>query len=265
MALAPEPAVLDVSPSGVAVVTLNRPEQRNAFDELTMSALAEHFETLKGADHVRIVFLRGAGEAFSWGDDIAWLRRAAAHSPAENEADALALARLLRRFHDLPQLTVALVHGAAMGSAVGLVAAADWAIATTDTRFRFPEVRLGLTPGVIAPYVIEAMGARATRGLFASALPFDAKDALRYGLVNELAADAAGLDSAMKRFAGLAMEDAPGAIAEAKALVRLAVEHRSEDALAKEVAKRTARRMASQELREGVAALLEKRRPEWDA
>src|SRR5262249_15898823 len=133
MTSSPDPVLLDVSPEGVAIVTLNRPEKRNAFDELMIGGLRETFETLKGADHVRVVFLRGAGESFCAGADIDWMQRAATYSEEDNETDALALARMLQHLHELPQLTVALVHGAAMGGGAGLVAACDIAVALKDT------------------------------------------------------------------------------------------------------------------------------------
>ena len=151
MSLSPDPVLLDVTPEGVAVVTLNRSEKRNAFDELMIGGLTQTFETLKGADHVRIVFLRGAGESFCAGADIDWMQRAAAFSELDNETDALTLARMLQHLHELPQLTVALAHGAAMGGGAGLVAACDIGVALRDTKFRFSEVRLGLTPATISP------------------------------------------------------------------------------------------------------------------
>ncbi|MBI1251064.1 MAG: enoyl-CoA hydratase/isomerase family protein [Alphaproteobacteria bacterium] len=265
MSLAPEPVILGVSPSGVAEVLINRPHKRNAFDELVVQQLAEAFETLKGADHVRVVFLRGAGDTFSAGADLDWMKRQGERSRDDNEADALALARMLKSLHDLPQLTVALVDGAAMGGGAGLVAASDYAIATARAQFRFSEVRLGLTPATISPYVIEAIGARNARALFASALPFDAAAAQRYGLAHEIVADAAGLESAMKRIAGLAVENAPGAVADAKALVRYVAEHKLDDHVLKETAKRIAARRASEEGREGLDAFLNRRAPNWSA
>lgn len=264
MSQAPDPVLLDLSPAGVAVVTLNRPAKRNAFDEFLIAALSEAFETLHGADHVRIVFLRGAGEAFSAGADLDWMRRQGQHSRADNEADAHEMAKMLKRLHDLPQFTVALVHGYAMGGGCGLVAACDHAVATETAQFRFSEVRLGLTPATISPYIVEAIGPRAARGLFASALPFDATRAFELGLVSEVVDGEEGLDSAMKKLAGLAFENAPGAVADAKKLVRDIAGHRIDDGLGKETAKRIAERRASEEGKEGVAAFLERRRPSWD-
>lgn len=265
MTLAPDPVLLDVSPEGVAVVLLNRAHKKNAFDELTIAALAEAFETLRGADHVRIVFLKGAGDTFSAGADLEWMKRQGEHSTADNEADALALAKMLKALHDLPLFTVALVDGAAMGGGAGLVAAADYAVATQGAKFRFSEVRLGLTPATISPYVVEAIGARHARALFASAAPFDALDALRYGLIHEIVDGEPGLESAMKRLSGLAFENAPGAVADAKALVRAVAGHAIDDRIGRETAKRIAARRASDEGREGLAAFLEKRKPNWSA
>ncbi len=264
MTLAPDPVLLDVSPEGIAVVTLNRPAKRNAFDELLIAGLSEAFETLHGADHVRIVFLRGAGEAFSAGADLDWMRRQGEHSRSDNEADAYEMAKMLKRLHDLPQFTVALVHGFAMGGGCGLVAACDWAVATTNAQFRFSEVRLGLTPATISPYIVEAIGPRAARGLFASAAPFNAQRAYELGLVTELAEHEAGLESALKRLAGLAVENAPGAVSDAKKLVRDVTGHKIDESLGKETAKRIAARRASDEGKEGTTAFLERRKPSWD-
>lgn len=265
MTLAPDPVLLDVSLEGVAVVTLNRPEKRNAFDELMIAGLAEHFETLKGADHVRMVFVRGAGETFCAGADIEWMRRGGERTIEDNEADALALARMLKHLHELPQLTVALVHGAAMGGGAGLVAACDVAVALKTTQFRFSEVRLGLTPATISPYVIEAIGPRWAKALFATAESFDGAYAEKIGLVQYAVEDDAEMTATMENLSKLALAAAPGAVADAKALVRFVAGHKVDDSLAKETARRIAQRRASPEGREGLAAFLEKRQPEWNS
>lgn len=265
MTLAPDPVLLDVSPEGVAIVTLNQPEKRNAFDELMIANLSETFETLKGADHVRVVFIRGAGRTFCAGADIDWMRRGGDRTLEDNEKDALALARMLRHLHELPQLTVAVAHGAAMGGGAGLVAACDVAIAVKDTKFRFSEVRLGLTPATIAPYVVEAIGPRWAKALFASGESFDAAWAEKIGLVQYTVEDEAGLKSMMEHVSDLALAAAPGAVADAKALVRFVTGHKIDDAVSKETAKRIAARRASGEGKEGLAAFLEKRKPEWNS
>lgn len=258
------PVILDVSPAGVAVVLLNRPAKRNAIDEQVIAQLTDAFETLKGADHVRIVFLRGAHGTFCAGADLDWMKRQGERDRTDNESDALDLARMLRALHDLPQFTVALVEGAAMGGGSGLVAASDWAVATKEAQFRFSEVRLGLTPATISPYVVEAIGARNARALFASALPFDAAAAQRFGLVHEIVEDSSALEDVMKRLAGLAMENAPGAVADAKKLVRDVAGHKVDDGLLRDTAKRIAARRASDEGKAGLAAFLERRRAPWD-
>jgi methylglutaconyl-CoA hydratase len=263
MTLAPEPVLFDASLEGVAVITLNRPEKRNAFDELMIAQLAEQFETLKGADHIRVVFLRGTGETFCAGADVDWMRRGGERTFEDNEADALSLARMLKHLHDLPQLTVALVQGAAMGGGVGLVAACDVAVALKETRFRFSEVRLGLTPATIAPYVIEAIGPRWAKALFATADVFDGVRAEKIGLVQYAVQDDDELQGMMKYLTDLALAAAPGAVADAKALVRLIAGHKIDDALGKETAHRIAQRRASREGQEGLAAFLTKRKPDW--
>jgi methylglutaconyl-CoA hydratase len=265
MSLEPEPVQLDVSSEGIAVLTLNRPEKRNAFDELMIANLSEHFETLKGADHVRAVFVRGAGETFCAGADIDWMKRGGERTEEDNEADALALARMLKHLHDLPQLTVALVHGAAMGGGAGIVAACDVAVAVKDTKFRFSEVRLGLTPATISPYVVEAIGPRMARALFASAESFDGAYAERINLVQYTVEDEAGLTSMMEHLSDLAMGAAPSAVADSKALVRLVQGHAIDEHLLKETARRIAKRRASSEGREGLKAFVEKRKPEWNS
>ena len=265
MSTSPDPVLLDVSPEGIAVVTLNRPEKRNAFDELMIGGLRETFETLKGADHVRAVFLRGAGDSFCAGADVDWMQRAAAYTEEDNETDALLLARMLQHLRDLPQLTVALVHGAAMGGGAGLVAACDIGVALKDAKFRFSEVRLGLTPATISPFVVEAIGERWAKALFVTAEGFDGAFAERIGLVQYAVASGEELQAMMEHLSELALAAAPSAVADAKELVGYVAAHRIDDSLAKETARRIAKRRASAEGKEGLAAFLAKRKPEWNA
>lgn len=276
MTLEPERVLLDVSSEGIAVVTLNSPAKHNAFDELMIAALSEHFETLKGADHVRAVFIRGAGEMFCTGADLDWLKRGGERVEEDNEADALSLARMLKHLHELPQLTVALVHGGAMDTGVGLVAACDVAVAVKHTKFRFSDVRLGLTPAAISPYVVEAIGPRMARALFATAEGFDGGYAEKIGLVQYTVAGEDGLTQMMDYLSELALAAAPGAVAESKALVRFLVDdvtrvralptgHVIDEHVMKETARRIAKRRASSEGLEGLKAFLEKRKPEWNS
>jgi methylglutaconyl-CoA hydratase len=265
MSLEPDPALMEETGEGIAVITLNRPAKRNAFDELMIANLSEHFETLKGADHVRAVFIRGAGETFCAGADIDWMKRGGERDEKENEADALDLAHMLKKLHDLPQLTVALVQGAAMGGGAGIVAACDVAVAVKSAKFRFSEVRLGLTPATISPYVVEAIGPRMARALFASAEGFDGAYAENIGLAQYTVDDEAGLTSMMEHLSDLALGAAPGAVADSKALVRYVAAHDIDEHLLKETARRIAKRRASSEGREGLKAFLEKRKPEWNS
>lgn len=263
MTLAPDPVLLDVTPDGVAVVTLNRAAKRNAFDEQMIAALSDTFETLRAADHVRVVFLRGAGATFCAGADLEWMRRQGQHSREDNETDARALAHMLKALYDLPQLTVALAHGAAMGGGAGLVAACDVAVARADTQFRFSEVRLGLTPATISPYVVEAIGPRWARALFTTAETFDGRFAEKIGLVQYAVDTDADLEAMMRMLANLAFEAAPGAVAASKDLVRDVAGKPITEALGRDTARRIADRRASAEGKEGIAAFLERRAPSW--
>ncbi len=259
-----ESVLLDVSPEGVAVVRINRPEKRNAFDESVIAGLADAFETLKGADHVRVVLLRGAGEHFSAGADLEWMKRQGDRDRADNEADALALARMLKALHDLPQLTVALVQGAAMGGGAGLVAACDVGVALKSASFRFSEVRLGLTPATISPYVIEAIGPRWAKALFATAETFDGAYAEKIGLTQYTVETPQALDEMAEYLCKITLQNAPGAVADAKKLVRDVAGETIDDHLLRETAKRIAARRASEEGKEGLAAFLERRKASWD-
>ena len=149
---------LKATRAGVAVVTLNRPEKHNAFNAETIQELTDAFDVVADEDNLRMVILRGAGKSFSAGADLDWMKAAADYSREDNERDGFALAEMLRKLNELPQMTLALVQGAAYGGGAGLVACCDVAIAMKSAKFRFSEVRLGLTPSTIAPYVIAAIG-----------------------------------------------------------------------------------------------------------
>ena len=257
------PVRLDVTPEGVAYVTLTKPEKRNAFDAATILALTEVFETLKGAEHVRAVFLRGDGGVFSAGADLQWMRDAADRTEADNREDALTMAAMFKRLHDIPALTVALIEGAAMGGGAGMAAACDIAIAVAGAKFSFSEVRLGLLPAGISPYVLRAIGPRHAKALFATGRVFDAAHAERIGLVHEVVADEAALIAAQERLIDEIMACAPGAVAESKKLVDDLFGREIDHSVMEDTARRLARRRVSDEGREGVAAFLERRKPNW--
>ena len=254
---------LDSTPDGVATVTINRPRRRNAFDALTIEGLTEVFETLHGADHVRLVFLRGAGPAFCAGGDFEWSLQAIDLTEDDNRADAMTLAHMFKRLRDIPAMTVALVHGAAFGGGAGLVAACDYAIAVKSAPFAFSEVRVGLTPSVVAPYIVEAIGPRNAKALFATGRGFDAAEAQRIGLVNEVVADADALEAAALRLSAEMLAAGPEASAEAVRLVDEVSGRPIDHGLMEDMARSLARRRVSDEAREGMTAFKAKRKPNW--
>ena len=253
---------IDATPDGVVFITINRPQKKNAFDAPTIAALYEAFETLHGADKVRIVFLRGAGGTFSAGADLSWMRDAADWSESDNRDDAMGLAKMLKALHDVPALTVAIVEGAAMGGGAGIVAACDMAVAVEGTRFAFSEVKLGLIPATIAPYVVEAIGARRARQLFLTGNSFDADYAAHAGLI-DLVLPEGSVDEFISMLTDSLTGNAPGAMGEAKRLVNDIAHHKIDSSLLDETAKRIARARVSDEGREGVLAFLEKRKANW--
>ena len=247
---------------GVATVTLNRPEIHNAFDEALIAKLTETFVALDDDRDVRIVVLAGAGRSFCAGADLNWMKRMAAFGQDENLRDATALAAMLRALYALSKPTIARVHGAAYGGGVGLIAACDIAVAVPEATFALTEARLGLIPATIGPYVIEAIGARQARRYFLTAERFGAAEALRIGLVHEVAA-LPQLDTRIGDLVGALRVAGPSAQLECKALIR-GVAHRPIDAdVISGTAGHIAAVRASPEGKEGVAAFLGKRRPAW--
>ncbi|MEL7481976.1 MAG: enoyl-CoA hydratase-related protein [Pseudomonadota bacterium] len=254
---------LNATPDGVAVVTLNRPDKHNAFNHVVIDELSDVFETLRGDEYLRLIILRGAGKSFSAGADLDWMKAAADYTQKENEDDAYKLAQMLKKLYELPQTTLALVQGAAMGGGAGLVAACDVAIAMKGTSFRFSEVRLGLTPATISPFVIETIGPSWSRALFVTGESFDADFAHKIGLVHYVAGTDEEMLQLEEHIAKLAFHTAPSAVNDAKALVRDIKDKPINDSLGHETARRIAARRASEEGREGLAAFLEKRKPSW--
>lgn len=251
-----------VRDGGLARIVLNRPERNNAFDEEMIAALARAFDGVAGAPDVSIVVVEGEGRSFCAGADINWMKKAAGYSREENVRDALPLARMLAALDRMPQTTVARIQGPVYGGGVGLVAACDIAIATSEATFCLSEVRLGLVPAVISPYVVRAIGARAARRYFQTAEVFSAADAARIDLVHEVAA-ADAIDARVAAVVKQLRTGAPQARAEAKALVgRIAGRTIDEDVIG-ETAQLIADMRAKSEAREGLAAFLEKRKPSW--
>ena len=259
-----EPAPVTLTQDGpVARVTLNRPEIHNAFDEALIAALAETFTGLAEDPAARVVVLAGAGRSFSAGADLNWMKRAAAYDEERNREEARAMEAMFRAIDDCPKPVIAAVHGAAIGGGVGLVAACDIAIASDAAVFATSEVRLGIVPAVIAPFVIRAIGPRAARRYFLTAERFDAAEALRIGLVHETVPPDR-LEFRVAEIAAELLKGGPLAQAEAKRLVRLVgMMPQGGSILAEHTIAMIAERRASDEGREGIGAFLEKRKPGW--
>jgi len=248
---------------GVAWVTMNRPEVHNAFNDALIGALAEAFERLASAESVRAIVLKGAGKSFSAGADLDWMKAAAGYSEAENRADAQRLSQMLHSFNSCSKPTLALIQGAALGGGVGLAACADIPIAVRNAKFGFSEVRLGLIPATIAPYVVAKIGEAAARRYFLTGERVDGESAGRIGLVQQTVGSEGDLATAAERILGDLLACAPGAQAAAKELIA-AVKYREIDStLRDDTAGRIAERRATDEAREGMAAFFEKRKPGW--
>ncbi len=257
------PVLFDATPAGVGVVTLNRPEKHNAFNADVIAHLSDLFGELHGQDGLRAVIIKGAGKSFSAGADLDWMKAAGDYTHDDNEEDAAALAEMLHRLSTLPQPTIALVNGAAVGGGLGIIAACDVVIACKSALFRFSEVHLGLTPATISPYVIEAIGPRWTKALFVTGESFDADFAHQMGLVHYVVEDPDALADEEERIVSLIFRGAPGAIADAKTLVNDVKWRELDASLRADTARRIADRRSSDEGREGLAAFLEKRKPSW--
>jgi len=225
--------------------------------------LSSIFETLRVSDNVRLVVIRGAGDVFCAGGDLEWMKRQARHDFEDNEADSYELAVMLNRLYHLPQITLALVEGAAFGGGTGIIAACDYAIATKETKFCFSEVRVGLTPANISPYIIEAVGVRNARALFTTARQFNGEYAKEIGLIHEVVEDKNQMATSEEAIARLAFAAAPGAVADTKLLINSVKGRPIDHQLMRETAKKMAIRRSSDEGREGLTAFLEKRPPFW--
>jgi methylglutaconyl-CoA hydratase len=261
------PKFLDIAIDGrVARVALNRPEVHNAFDDELILELTEALIKLDRDDEIRAVVLTGNGASFSAGADLNWMRRMAALSESDNRDDSERLAKLMRTLNDLSKPTIARVHGAAYGGGVGLIACCDIVIASDAAKFGLTEVKLGLVPAVISPYVIAAVGAREARRLFLTAEIFDAVDAHRIGLVHHCV-PAAQLDARVDETLGLLRNGGPLAQKAAKKLVaRIAASSGlSATGVDADNAALIARLRVSAEGQEGIGAFLSKRKAQWNS
>ncbi len=257
-----EPILTEIDERGVASLILNRPEVHNAFDDVLIARLSEALDELASNAQVLMLKVIGRGKSFSAGADLNWMRRMAEYSEEENLRDARRVASMFNKLARFPRPTLAVVHGNAFGGGVGVIACCDIAVASEAARFSLSEVKLGLIPATISPFVIEAIGARQARRLFLSAERFDAEAARRFGLIHELCPNDR-LTDCVGTFVSQLLENSPHAMAASKELVA-AVAHRPiDESVLANVAERIARQRASEEGREGVAAFLEKRPPAW--
>jgi methylglutaconyl-CoA hydratase len=245
---------------GVAWVTLNRPEVRNAFDDSLISQLKNVFEDIKNDKAIRVLVLAGNGPAFCAGADLNWMKRMAGYGYQENLADAQALADMLSALDRMPKPTIARVHGPAFAGGTGLVAACDIAVGTPEAKFCFSEAKLGLSPATISPHVMRAIGERTARRYFLTAEVFDAEEALRIGMLSVLTEN---LDETIDELLKHLLAGGPEALASIKDLVRTVSGRSVDKSLVAETAKRIAEIRVSPEGKEGITSFLEKRKPAW--
>ena len=246
----------------VATVTLNRPEIRNAFNDEMIAELTDVFNNLGADDEVRVVVLMAAGKAFCAGADLNWMRAMADYSYEENLADADKLAQMLKTIYECPKPTVAAIQGDVYAGGVGLVAVCDVAIAVKIANFCLSEVRLGLAPATISPYVIKAMGARAAQRYFLSAEVFDAKKARQLGFIHERVSEES-LDDTVAALCDQMIKNSPDAVKTCKRLLHDVAGEPITDELIADTVKSIADIRSSEQGKEGVQAFLQKRKPNW--
>ena len=246
----------------VATVTLNRPEIRNAFNDKTISELTSVFKQLGQSDDVRVIVLAAAGKAFCAGADLNWMRAMADYDYQENLADADTLAQMLKTIYDCSKPTIAAIQGDVYAGGMGLVAVCDIAIAVKNANFCLSEVRLGLAPATISPYVIKALGARASQRYFLTAEVFNAKKARQLGFVHERVSEES-LDDTVARLCAKIVDNSPDAVKTCKRLLHDIEGKSINDELIADTVKEIADIRASEQGKEGVQAFLQKRKPDW--
>lgn len=247
---------------GVATITLNRPAVHNAFNEQTISELTDAFITAGGDKAIRVVVLKSNGKSFSAGADLDWMKRMAEFDEEENYQDSLGLAKLMQTIDKCPKPTIAIVNGAAYGGGVGLACVCDIAVGTDNAQFCLSEVKLGLIPAVISPYVIRAIGVRQARRTFLTAERIDAKASLQIGFLTHLV-DENELQNTVDQLVTLLLKGAPSAQAACKALIRFVDDHPLSAEAIQETARQIAKTRACSEGKAGVQAFLNKQKPDW--
>jgi methylglutaconyl-CoA hydratase len=254
--------ITDIDDHGVAQVRLNNPDKHNAFDDEIIGELTEVFVAIADNSNVRVMVLGSEGKSFSAGADLEWMKRMASYSYDENLRDASALALMLKTLNEIPQPTIARIQGPAFGGAVGLVSCCDMAVAASAASFSLSEVKIGLVPATISPYVIAAIGQRAARRYFVTAERFDAHRALQLGLVNEVV-DAEQLDQEIDRLINTLLANGPEAVTGAKQLVFDVAGKPIDQQLIDATCETIAAIRVSEQGQEGLQAFLERRKPQW--
>ena len=254
--------ITDIDDHGVARVRLNNPDKHNAFDDEIIGELTEAFVAIADNSNVRVMVLGSEGKSFSAGADLEWMKRMASYSYDENLRDASALALMLKTLNEIPQPTIARIQGPAFGGAVGLVSCCDMAVAASAASFSLSEVKIGLVPATISPYVIAAIGQRAARRYFVTAERFDAHRALQLGLVNEVV-DAEQLDQEIDRLINTLLANGPEAVTGAKQLVFDVAGKPIDQQLIDATCETIAAIRVSEQGQEGLQAFLERRKPQW--
>jgi len=249
---------VEIDPRGVCTLALNNPARLNAFNDEMIAALRDRLGELEQDDRVRLLVLTGVGKTFSSGADLAWMKAAVHRDEATNQQDSEALAKLMRTLYEFDKPTVARINGGAYGGALGLIACCDIAIAVRSAQFAFTEVRFGLVPAVIAPYIIKAIGERHTRSLFLTAERFSGSLAERINFIHQVVDDET-LDTAVGTTVDRLLKAGPRSIQACKGLIRSLSTDSSDESSARLIAQLR----ASDEGQEGMNAFFEKRNPAW--
>jgi len=252
----------DIDHRGIATVTLNNPDKHNAFDDSIIADLTNAFEAIAGNEKVRVMVLASTGKSFSAGADLGWMKRMASYSYEENLKDANALARMLHTLNFMPMPTIAKVQGAAFGGAVGLASCCDMVVASKKASFCLSEVKLGLIPATISPYVVNAIGLKASRRYFQTAERFFADKAQQIGLVDEISTQES-LDSEVEKLITALLANGPLAVRQAKQLAFDVAYKPITPELMKDTSERIAAIRVSEEGQEGLTSFFDKRNANW--
>lgn len=255
--------ILIARENGIATVTLNRPDKRNAMNGKMVKEIFHMLELLRVDNQVRVVIIKGNGEHFCAGADIGWMQHMASESYEANYDDAQALADLMYQLYSFPKPTIVLAHGATLGGGLGLLAACDIAIVGESASFGFSEVKIGITPSIISPYVITAIGERAAHYYFLTGERFDAAEAYRIRLAQRVVEDSKLVETGTD-LANKLLHNSPHALTAAKQLIRHVAREKISSELAQKTAEHLSNLRATPEAQEGLRAFMEKRTPQWN-